>query len=45
MDNAFEYVKKYGIEGEKEYPYKAQDLKCNWDKVFLLAFGMFHIHS
>lgn len=28
MDNAFRYIKDHGIEAESDYPYKAQDMKC-----------------
>lgn len=31
MDNAFKYVKQYGIEATADYPYKAIDQKCVYD--------------
>jgi len=30
MDNAFKYIKQYGIEKEEDYPYTAQDGKCKY---------------
>jgi len=31
MDQAFEYIEKYGIERESDYPYTAQDGDCKYD--------------
>jgi cathepsin L len=31
MDQAFKYIKQYGIESEKDYPYHARDMKCKYD--------------
>jgi len=31
MDNAFNYIKKYGIESEISYPYTAMDGHCKYD--------------
>lgn len=31
MDNAFKYVKDFGIEATTDYPYKAVDQKCQYD--------------
>jgi len=31
MDDAFQYVEKYGIELESDYPYTAQDGTCQYD--------------
>jgi len=28
---AYDYVVKYGIESEKDYPYTARDGKCHFD--------------
>jgi cathepsin L len=30
MDQAFDYIKKYGIEKEEDYPYTARDGKCKY---------------
>lgn len=32
MDQAFDYVQKYGIEREADYPYTARDGKCHYDE-------------
>lgn len=38
MDNAFEYIKENGgIETEGDYPYKAKDNKCHYDKTKIAA--------
>ncbi|KAL3882312.1 hypothetical protein ACJMK2_028670 [Sinanodonta woodiana] len=37
MDQAFEYIKKYGIETEEEYPYKAKDQKCKYSSSKVVA--------
>jgi cathepsin L len=38
MDNAFEYIKENGgIETEGDYPYKAKDNKCHYDKSKIAA--------
>jgi len=31
MDNAFKYIKQYGIESEADYPYKGRQNKCKYD--------------
>jgi len=31
MDNAFQYVEKYGLETESDYPYTASDGSCKYD--------------
>jgi cathepsin L len=31
MDNAFAYIKKYGIESELDYPYTGRDGRCKYD--------------
>ncbi|KAK3578869.1 hypothetical protein CHS0354_010230 [Potamilus streckersoni] len=37
MDQAFEYIKKYGIETEEVYPYKAKDQKCKFSSSKIVA--------
>jgi len=32
MDQAFDYIKKYGIESEAAYPYYGKDRKCQYNK-------------
>jgi cathepsin L len=32
MDQAFEYIEKYGLELESDYPYTARDGKCKYDQ-------------
>ena len=32
MDNAFQYIRDFGIEGESTYPYTARDGTCKYDK-------------
>jgi cathepsin L len=32
MDQAFNYIKDYGIEREEDYPYTARDGQCKYDK-------------
>uniref|UniRef100_A0A7S3G7G8 Uncharacterized protein n=1 Tax=Palpitomonas bilix TaxID=652834 RepID=A0A7S3G7G8_9EUKA len=37
MDNAFQYVEKYGLEKESDYPYTAQDGSCQYDASKVVA--------
>lgn len=37
MDNAFKYMEKFGITSELQYPYKAEDGKCNESQVIAAA--------
>lgn len=37
MDQAFQYIKDFGEETEAEYPYKARDQKCKYDKTKVVA--------
>lgn len=32
MDHAYSYIEKYGIETEKDYPYKAVSEKCQYSE-------------
>ncbi|KAL3882296.1 hypothetical protein ACJMK2_028658 [Sinanodonta woodiana] len=37
MNQAFKYIQKYGIETEKEYPYKAMDQQCKYNSAKVVA--------
>ncbi|XP_014770628.1 procathepsin L [Octopus bimaculoides] len=37
MDNAFKYIKKFGIDSEASYPYEGRDAKCRYKKSDVVA--------
>ncbi|KAL3882301.1 hypothetical protein ACJMK2_028662 [Sinanodonta woodiana] len=37
MEQSFAYIKKYGIETEEDYPYKAKDQQCKYNSAKIVA--------